>query len=125
MTTKVYTEHILPTILEDLKEQGFSLCQDADSAYKSKETLAWAKERDLSLLTLPGVSPDFSILELLAHSLKRAFYSVRCTTNKATLARFNQIFMDEMDQRAIQGMYEWYTKRLHECRWTDDQVTRY
>jgi hypothetical protein len=40
MNTKVYTEHILPQTLEDLKERGLTLCQDADSAYTSETTKA-------------------------------------------------------------------------------------
>jgi hypothetical protein len=66
MTTKIYIEVILPQILEDFQEQGLTLCQDADSAHNSKATIAWAKKHSLSLLTLPGVSPDFSILESMA-----------------------------------------------------------
>jgi hypothetical protein len=74
MTTKVYTEHILPAIKEDLEEQGLILCQDADSAYVSKGTTAWAEKHNLPLLTLPGKSPDLSILESEAHDLKRKFH---------------------------------------------------
>ena len=40
MTTKCYTETILPTLVEDLTSRGFTLCQDADSAYISKATTA-------------------------------------------------------------------------------------
>ncbi|KIN01395.1 hypothetical protein OIDMADRAFT_145468 [Oidiodendron maius Zn] len=40
MTSKVYTEEILPSILQDLKDQGLTLCQDADLAHDSKETKA-------------------------------------------------------------------------------------
>jgi hypothetical protein len=49
---------------------GLTLIQDADSVYKVAKTKAWAKANDLSLLTLPRVSPDFSILELMARFLK-------------------------------------------------------
>lgn len=30
-----------------------------------------------------------------------------------------------MDQCAIQKMYKWYTKRLHDCRRAEGQMTRY
>ena len=40
MTSKVYIEEILPSLLQDLKDQGLTLCQDADSAHDSKETQA-------------------------------------------------------------------------------------
>jgi hypothetical protein len=96
MTTKVYTEVILPTIKNDLQTRGLTLCQDADSAHTSKETAAWAKRNHLDLLTLPGVSPDLSILETLAHPIKRKFHAHRCTTEKAALARFEQIFEKEI-----------------------------
>ena len=39
MTTKVYTTYILPAIKEDLKREGLTLCQDADSAHKAKGLL--------------------------------------------------------------------------------------
>lgn len=125
MTSKVYTEVILPQLLEELTDQGLTLCQDADSAHNSRVTIAWAKKHNLSLLTLPGVSPDFSILESMAHPLKRAFHSKRCTTDKAALARFTQIFEKEMEQKMIQYMYDYYTKRLHDCRRAGGQMTKY
>ena len=40
ITTEVYTGHILPSIANDLISRGLTLCQDADSAYTSKKTLA-------------------------------------------------------------------------------------
>ena len=63
--------------------------------------IIWAKKKDLPLITLLGVSPDFLILEFMAHLLKRQFYVKRCTTEKASLARFTQIFEKEMDQKSI------------------------
>ena len=36
MTKEVYTERILPSIIDDLKDRGLTLCQDADSAHTSK-----------------------------------------------------------------------------------------
>jgi len=125
MTTKVYTEAILPQLLDDFQAQGFTLCQDADSAHTSKTTIAWAKQHNLPLITLPGVSPDLSILESQAASLKKAFHARRTTTEKAGLARFTQIFNKEMDQNKIQRMYRKYTKRLHDCRRADGQMTKY
>jgi len=125
MTTKVYIEVVLPLLKEELQDQGLTLCQDADSAHTSRSTLKWAKENNLRLLTLPGVSPDFSILESMAHPLKKAFHAKRCTTEKAGLARFKQIFEEEIDQGTIQNMYDYYTKRLHDCRRAEGQMTKY
>jgi hypothetical protein len=125
MTTKVYIEEVLPKVINELKERGLTLCQDADSAHTSKATLAWAEKHDLPLITLPGVSPDFSILESMAHPLKRKFHAKRCATEKAGLARFIRIFEEEMDQRTIQHMYKYYTKRLHDCRRAGGQMTKY
>lgn len=125
MTTKVYTEVILPQIKDELKAWGLTLCQDADSAHDSKGTIAWAKNNNLPLLTLPGVSPDFSILESMAHPLKRQFHAQRCTTEKASLARFTRIFEEEMNQGTIEHMYKYYTKRLHDCRRAGGQMTKY
>ena len=124
MTTKVYTTHILPLIKEDLQRGDLTLCQDADSAHTSKATLKYAREQGIKLLTLPGVSPDFSIAETLAHPLKRDFHAKRTTTEKAALARFQQVFK-EMDESKVQGLYKWYTKRLYDCRRAKGQMTRY
>ena len=124
MTTKVYTQHILPLIREDLRREDLTLCQDADSAHTSKATLKYAREEGIKLLTLPGVSPDLSICETMANPLKRAFHSRRCASEKAALAWFQQVF-DEMDQLKVQGLYNWYTKRLHDCKRAGGQMTRY
>jgi hypothetical protein len=78
----------------------------------------------MRLLTLPGVSPDLSILETMAHPLKKAFHAKRCITEKASLARFKQIF-EEMDQKTIQNLYNSYTKRLHDCKRAGGQMTKY
>ena len=59
------------------------------------------------------------------HPLKQMFYSKRCTSEQAGLVRFTKIFEKEMDQKTIQNMYNWYTKRLHDCRRAGGQMTRY
>jgi hypothetical protein len=125
MTTKVYTTVVLPLLRDELLDQGLTLCQDADSAHTSKATLKWARDNHISLITLPGVSPDFSILESMAHPLKRKFHAKRCTTEKAVIARFKQLFEEEMDQGTIQNMYNFYTKRLHDCRRAEGQMTKF
>jgi hypothetical protein len=125
MTIKVYIKEVLPACIQDLKDRGLTLCQDADSAHTAKGTEAWAKKNGLSLITLPGVLPDFSILESMAHPLKRTFHSRRCAFEKAGLARFIRIFEEEMDQGTIQYMYKYYTKRLHDYRRAGGQMTKY
>jgi hypothetical protein len=125
MTTKVYTETILPAILDDFTSQGLTLCQDTDSAHISRGTAAWVKQHGLSLLTLPGVSPDLSILETEAHPIKRKFHSRRCTTEKAAMARFEQVFIEELDQNTIQNLYDFYTLRLWDCRRVEGQMTKF
>ena len=125
MTTQCYTETILPALIEDLTSRGFTLCQDTDSAYISKATTAQAKEYSLSILTLPSKSPDFSVIESIAMLLKRAFHAVRSTSTKKALDRFNYIFIEEMDQDTVNRIYKQYTKRLHEYRRADGQMTRY
>ena len=124
MTTEVYIQHVLPSIRDELLDQGLTLCHDADSAHTSKATINWAKDNRIPLITLPGVSPDFSILEAMAYPIKRKFHAQRCTIEKAALARFEQVF-NEMDQSKVQTLYNWYTKRLHDCRRAGGQMTRY
>ena len=125
MTTNVYIKIVLPAILDDFRSRGLTLYQDKDSAHNSKATLMWAKKQGLSILTGPGKSPDFSIAESQAQGLKRKFHSRRVPTEKAALARFSRIFTEELDQTKVQKQYEWYTKRFHECRRLDGQMTRY
>jgi hypothetical protein len=124
ITTKFCTSHILPLAREDLEREGFTLCQDADSAHTSKATLKYVLKIGIRLITLPGVSPDLSICETMARPLKRAFHKRRCTTERAALARFQTVF-DEMDQEKVNSLYEWYTKRLWECKRAGGQMTRY
>jgi hypothetical protein len=88
MTKKVYTSHILPLIREDLEREGLTLCQDADSDHTCKATLKYARENNIKLITLPGVSPDFSIAETMARPPKRAFHARRVASEKAALERF-------------------------------------
>ena len=71
------------------------------------------------------MSPDFSVFELIARVLKKKFHAKRYVTEKAALARFTQIFEEEMDQDTIQDMYKSYTKRLHDCRRRGGQMTKY
>ena len=123
MSSEIYINEILPQLLPDL--QGITLYQDKDSAHDSKAVTAWAKQNGLKLLTAPGKSPDFSIFESLARTLKRKFHHRRTTTENAARMRFNKIFDEEMDQKKIQKLYSWYTKRLHECKRVGGQMTRY
>jgi hypothetical protein len=76
-------------------------------------------------MTLPGKSPDFSIMESLAHTIKRKFHAKRTASDKTALAYFTKIWEEEMDQNKIQEMYNWYTKRLHDAERVDGQMTRY
>lgn len=40
------------------------------------------------------------------------------------MARFKQVFK-EMDEKKVQYQYDFYTKRLWECRRAGGQMTRY
>tara|TARA_R110002060_G_scaffold1899_4_gene3473 strand:- start:26 stop:394 length:369 start_codon:yes stop_codon:yes gene_type:complete len=122
MTSKV---HI--SLLERLKSDldGITLCQDKDSAHDSKAINRWAKEEGIDLLTLPGKSPDFSIIESLAQPVKNLFHAERTASQKAALNRFSRIWNRELSQNKINNMYTWYTKRLHEAERVDGQMTRY
>jgi len=125
MTTKVYTEVVLPLLKDELWEHNLNLYHDADSIYISRAIKKYYSDNQIPLITLPGVSPDFSILESMAHPIKRKFYAKRYATEKAVIARFQHLFEEEMDQKAIQDIYSWYTKRLHEARRAKGQMTRY
>ena len=125
MTTKVYTDHILPSIRQELSDQGLTLCQDADSAHCSHATLIWMERNSMDVITLPRASPDLSILESIAQQLKRKFYAQRTTTQKAALARFEQVFEKGLDHEKIQELYSWFTKRLHDCDRLGGKMTIY
>ncbi len=124
MTTAVYTRFILPSIKEDLKREGLTLYQDADSAHTSKATTKYARENNIKLMTLPGVSPDFSIAETMARPMKRAFHARRVASEQAAIARFMQLF-NEIEQEKVRKLDTWYTKRFWECRRAGGQMTRY
>jgi hypothetical protein len=97
MTTKVYTEVVLLLLKVELWKDNLTLCHDADSVHTSKATEKYCKDNQIHLITLPGVSPDFSILESMAYPIKRKFHAKRCTTEKAAIARFQHLFKEEMD----------------------------
>ena len=124
MTTKVYTQYILPTIKNDLLDRGLTLCQDKDSAHDSSTTKAWFQKNNVSYITLPGNSPDLSIFESMAHPLKKLFHKRR-TTEKTALAQMIRVFQEEIDQQMIRNMYKYYTKRLYDCKRRGGQMTKY
>jgi hypothetical protein len=125
MSSKVYTEVILPAIKDDLLSQGLTLIQDADSAHTCKATTAYIQKQGLSVITLPGVSPDLSILESMANPIKRRFHARRCTTDGAALKRFTEVFDKELDRKTIQHYYDFYTKRLWDYKRARGQMTSY
>jgi hypothetical protein len=79
----------------------------------------------MPLITLPGVSPDLSIMRSIANLLKRKFYTKRYIIEKAALVYFLKVFDQEIDQIIIQCMYNKYTKRLHDCLRAKGQMTKY
>jgi hypothetical protein len=93
--------------------------------HDSNSTKAWFQKNNVPYITSPGNSPDLSIFESYTHPLKKLFYTRRSTTKKAALARFAQVFEEEIDQMMIQNMYKFYTKRLHDCRRRKGQMTKY
>jgi transposase InsO family protein len=106
MNIKCYTEQVLPQIIKDLKERGLALYQDKDSAHASEGTKKWAEKYGLKLITGPGNSPDFSIIESMAQPLKNLFHIRRVTTQKAGFKRFKKIFYSEMDDNQIREFYK-------------------
>lgn len=78
MNTATYIK-ILEQLIPDM--YGKTLCQDKDSAHNSTARTKWAKDHDFNLLTLPGKSPDFSIIECMAHPIKRMFHAKRTASN--------------------------------------------
>lgn len=122
MTGEVYVE-ILKELGGDLN--GITLWQDKDSAHDSKVVIDYAKARGISIITSPGNSPDLSIMETMAHPVKKAFHSRRCASEKTALARFRKVFGEDTDQEKINNQYTWYTKRLHECIRLGGQMTKY
>jgi DDE superfamily endonuclease len=122
MTAEVYVE-ILKELGGDL--DGITLWQDKDSAHDSKVVIDYVKARGLSIITSPGNSPDLSIMETMAHPVKKAFHSRRCASKKTALARFRKVFGEDTDQEKINEQFTWYTKRLHECIRLGGQMTKY
>jgi hypothetical protein len=57
--------------------------------------------------------------------VKRKFYARRCTIEKAAMARFEQIFIEELDQNKIQNLYDFYTLRLWDYRRAEGQMTKF
>ena len=125
MTTKVYTQEILPVIKDDLLSCGLTLWQDKDSTHDSNSTKAWFKKNNIPYITSPGNSPDLSIFESYAHPLKKLFHKRQCTSKKEALVRFKHVFKEEFNQEIIRNMYKYYTKRLHDCRRRKGQITKY
>lgn len=110
---------------KEWQKQGLTLVQDADSAHTANQVKTWCKKNNFASITLPGKSPDFSILESMASIYKRRFHLRSSSSPKEGLARFEQIFYHEVDQGIIQRQYDEYTARFHECRRRDGQMTHY
>ncbi|TVY53541.1 hypothetical protein LCER1_G004484, partial [Lachnellula cervina] len=105
MTGDAYTQQILPVLLPELQEKGLVLAQDADSAHKSNIVANWAKKHKMPLITLPGLSPDLSIIESMANPVKKKFHSRKCKTQEESEAWFLEVWNQEMDQDTIRYMY--------------------
>ena len=99
MNSKCDTEQILPQILDDFRFQGLILVHDSDSAHVSEETTRWVEAKNLEVLALPGVSPDFSVFESLAAPLKKRFHTVRSATYEGALKRFHKVFITRYSSR--------------------------
>lgn len=125
MTTKFYTQEILPAIKDDLLDRGLTLWQDKDSAHNSASTKAWFKKNGVPYIISPGNSPDLSIFESYAHPLKRLFHARRSRTKAQAEERFSYIFQEDFNQEMIQNMYKYYCKRLHDCKRRKGQMTKY
>jgi hypothetical protein len=125
MTLKVYIEVILPAIKDDLLSQGLTLIQDADLAHTYRATTSWLQKHGLSIITLPGISPNLSILEPMAALIKRKFHARRYTADQGALKRFTRVFNNELDQKTIQHCYDFYIKRLWDCKRARGQMTSY
>ncbi|PQE09266.1 hmg box protein [Rutstroemia sp. NJR-2017a BBW] len=123
MNSRVYIQ-ILSQLLDEFKRDGITLCQDVDSAHKSNAVKDWADKNGFSLITLPGVSPDFSILESMAHPIKKKVHAQRSMDSTA-LERFIKVFEEELNMEAILNMYQSFTIRLHSCRRANGQMTKY
>ncbi|KAL5316272.1 hypothetical protein ACEPPN_015317 [Leptodophora sp. 'Broadleaf-Isolate-01'] len=122
MNSEVYID-ILEELGQDL--DNITLWQDKDSAHDSIAVRDYAKKKGLSIITAPGTSPDLSIMETMAHPIKKAFHSRRCASEKTALARFRNVFGEDSDQDKINEQFVWYTKRLHECIRLGGQMTKY
>ncbi|OCK90009.1 uncharacterized protein K441DRAFT_666910, partial [Cenococcum geophilum 1.58] len=92
ISSKAYTKQVLPWLLLKFNIKGITLCQDADLAHKLRESLAWAKEWDLKLLTLPSLLLDLSIIESLAHPIKKKFHLKRVEEEDIALERFIDVW---------------------------------
>ena len=125
MNTKAYTKQVLPQLLKKFNTKGITLYQDADLAYKLIAIIKQARDYNLDLLTLPSSLPNLLIMESLAHPIKKKFYVIRVKTKEEALEHFTDIWDNQLDQEQIAEYYNWYTKRLHECKRVDGQMTRY
>ena len=126
MTTDSYIK-ILEELQTDLEwqRQGLTLVQDADSAHTASRVKSWYKKNAFPYITLPGKSPDFSILETMASIYKRKFHARSSTTTIQGLARFEEIFYKEVNQDVIRRIFDGFTARFHECRRRDGQMTHF
>lgn len=69
------------------------------------------------------MSPNFSLLKTYPNPPKRIFHKERSNTREQAAARFIKIFEEDIDQKKIQYLYNTYTKRFHECRDLEVQMT--
>ncbi|KAH7418803.1 hypothetical protein BKA64DRAFT_564688, partial [Cadophora sp. MPI-SDFR-AT-0126] len=109
----------------DFRSQGLILIHDSDSAHLSKETDNWVKANNLRVLTLPGVSPDFSVFESLAAPLKKRFHAIRSASYEGALKRFHKVFMRDIPQESVQNLFNKYPRRLEAYREREGQITKY
>lgn len=125
MSTECYLRDILPYLRDDLRDNGYTLFQDADGAHKSKKVLKWFQDNDIKTIINCAQSPDFSIAETEAGIVKKRFHEVKVTTKEEAEERIVKVMSEMLDQNTVCKLYDGYTERLWECKQREGQMTRF
>lgn len=125
MNSDFYIQIIDETFLPYVKNNpGVIFQQDNDPKHKSKKTMAWLNNNNITLLNWPSCSPDLNIIENVWSLLKRGI-NKRKPKNIDELEKYINEEWNKIDQQTIKNLFDGMPKRIAQVIERNGGITDY